>query len=211
MSHADNDHAGGLPSLKQRYPQAVLIANQAPHKNNKVAQELNYRDQSCVPRLWLWNRLSIEVLWPQVEKSSNTYSCVLKVTDEYHSVLLTGDINQSAEQQILDKYPDLKTDILLVPHHGSKTSSSFLFISQLKPDVTILSSGFKNYYGFSHAQVIDRYKQLGVELINTARTEQVSFLFPWDQKDYRVKTYRDDIGRYWFNRMTKLGEMINSK
>lgn len=211
VSHADNDHAGGLPSLKQRYPQAVLIANQAPHKNNKVAHELNHRDQPCVPRHWLWHRLSIEILWPQVEKSSNAYSCVLKVTDEHHSVLLTGDINQWAEQKILDKYPDLKTDILLVPHHGSKTSSSFSFISQLKPDVAILSSGFQNYYGFPHAQVIDRYEQLSVELLNTARTGQVSFLFLWDQKDYRVTTYRDDIGRYWFNSMTKLGEMNNSK
>ena len=103
---------------------------------------------------------------PKPKISRNNRSCVLKITDKSHkSILLTGDIEKPAEDSLISQYgKELKADVLVAPHHGSKTSSSYDWIKEVSPKLVIFATGFFNKFGFPHQVVIDRYKSIGSKL-----------------------------------------------
>jgi len=143
-------------------------------------------------------------LWPIHDKkyadllaSTNNRSCVLLVEVDGLRILLTGDIDRKVERVLIDLGIP-KVDILIAPHHGSKTSSSSAFIDALSPSAVIFSSGYKNKYGHPHPLVVDNYTQRNIKTFNTALDGEVYLLYDIN-KPYHVdhiKTARDQFNAW---------------
>ncbi|MCW8866212.1 MAG: DNA internalization-related competence protein ComEC/Rec2 [Colwellia sp.] len=188
ISHSDNDHAGGIDILQQSIPIAELLYNAAENKGENTCQQ---------GKSFKWQGLQFEMLWPEkVISKENDDSCVIHITDGKHSVLLTGDISTRVEAKLLAQYPQLQVDVLLVPHHGSKTSSSDLFIKHLRPNLAVVSAGFLNRWQMPMADIVHRYQIHGIPLLNTAETGQIIVNF--SQNGITQQTYRHQLWPFWF-------------
>ncbi len=188
ISHSDNDHAGGLAVLQQSIAINELIYNVNPTKNRGICQQ---------GRSFYWQGLTFAMLWPENKVAKeNDDSCVLLIADGKYKVLLTGDISQKVESELIRQYPQLQADILVVPHHGSKTSSSAEFIRQLNPTIAIVSAGFLNRWNMPVVDVVKRYQKNNVQLLNSAESGQIVLKFT--DKGIIKQTYHDDLWPFWF-------------
>jgi competence protein ComEC len=162
ISHADNDHIGGARSVINALPIVTLLSSDRKAlANAKICQ----KDQK-----WQWDQVRFEILHPRPDDSGskNNLSCVLKVTGKNRSALLPGDIEKQTEFRLVRGTANkLRADILIVPHHGSNTSSSESFIRAVQPDYALFAVGNNNRYGFPTQTVIERYQQDGIELLRT--------------------------------------------
>ncbi|MEY8214109.1 MAG: hypothetical protein RPR97_06440, partial [Colwellia sp.] len=144
-----------------------------------------------------WQSLNFTVLWPKVALGKdNDDSCVLLVSDGQNKILLTGDISKKVEAKLLRQYPQLTVDLLMVPHHGSKTSSSLRFLQQLSPKLAIVSAGFLNRWRMPVTDVVQAYQAENIQLLNTAKTGQI--IINISNKGMSQLTYRDDLWPFWF-------------
>lgn len=157
VSHSDNDHAGGLPDLLKQYPHAEVVGGEA---------------SVCAQGLTLaLDAVRFDVLWPASgPNKANDDSCVILVASQYGKALLTGDISKAVERKLVNANAPLLADWLLVPHHGSKTSSSLRFINAVSPKVAVITSGHNNRYGLPASSVVENYQRANSppELLNTA-------------------------------------------
>lgn len=206
ISHNDNDHAGGVNELLAGMDVDVLVANEA-YKTAQAATVAPQFDkkvtsanvlQSCLSgQVWQWQSLTLTALHPQrAVGEDNDDSCVLHISDGTHSVLLSGDISRRVEQQLAAQSNYGHVDLVIAPHHGSKTSSSKKFIAWAKPNYTVFSTGFMNRWNMPNAEVIVRYQKAAVKTFNTAESGMVEFTF--DQQGIEFIEYRTDISPYWF-------------
>ena len=188
ISHSDNDHAGGLTEIKESIVINELFYNdKQPSKNTVCLQGKSF----------LWQNLDFKMLWPKnIVSEENNDSCVLLISDGSRSVLFTGDISKKVEAAILQQYPKLRADILIVPHHGSKTSSSDLFITALKPSFAVVSAGYLNRWHMPVTEVVQRYQQHNVELLTTAKSGQI--IFTMSEQGIRKRSYYRDLWPFWF-------------
>jgi competence protein ComEC len=193
ISHGDNDHAGSLPQLLEGIHISQVLTNQ-----DKCQQHFAIN----------WQGLSIKALWPDnaLKYSDNNGSCVIKISDKFHSILLPGDIDKSIEKQLVELYPkQLKADILLAAHHGSNTSSSGEFIQKVAAEYVIFSQGFMNRWRFPRQEVLDRYELYSPVLLSTSHSGQVSFQIEYNSSaPITLKTFRQDIYPYWYANSTQL-------
>lgn len=160
ISHADLDHAGGLGLLRQRYPLAEYRANLG------VPDE---EFEACTAPVRLqWQGISIRTLHPSrwLPYLGNDSSCVLSVTSGAGNILLSGDISETIERRLLREGIQ-RHRLLLVPHHGSKTSSSREFIEKLQPEAAIATASLGNRFGFPIAEIRERYEAAGTEFWST--------------------------------------------
>lgn len=171
LSHDDNDHAGGVSTILKVYPNVEFIT---PSRKNYGE---NHRTFCTAGRDWDWQGLHFQILSPHsiVERADNPHSCVILVDDGKHSVLLTGDAEVKNEQIFARALG--KIDVLQVGHHGSKTSTSEYLLSQVRPDVAIISSGRWNPWKFPHYSVIERLQRYKSAVENTAISGQVRVNF----------------------------------
>ncbi|MCV2883907.1 DNA internalization-related competence protein ComEC/Rec2 [Aestuariibacter sp. AA17] len=189
LSHLDNDHAGSLPYIQWKHSEQTIIVS---------------ADHCVAGQVWQWQGLQIEALWPlnPVVVINNHTSCVLRISDGHNQVLLTGDIDLLAEYLLVNEYlDDLRSDVLIAPHHGSNTSSSSRFISAVKPDIVVFSQGFWNRWDFPRQSVIERYVRGAPEakLLSTSEEGQISIEFhPQYPDSLMVKGYRKDINPLWY-------------
>lgn len=184
ISHFDNDHAGSLAALS---------------KDIKIEQVISPRSLCHLGWQAVWQSLHIEVLWPEnpVNDVKNNHSCVVRVFDHEHQVLLTGDIEKSAEQAIMARHRQLlSSDIMVAPHHGSNTSSTAQFLAAVKPSHTVFSEGFMNRWNFPSEEVVKRYLAIGSRLYSTSEHGQVSFIM--QPGNIRVIRHRLDTDPYWY-------------
>jgi competence protein ComEC len=188
ISHSDNDHAGGLTEIKESIVINELIYNdKQPSKNTVCLQGKSF----------LWQNLDFKMLWPKnIVSEENNDSCVLLISDGSRSVLFTGDISKKVEVALLQQYPKLRADILIVPHHGSKTSSSDLFITALKPSFAVVSAGYLNRWHMPVAEVVQRYQQHHIELMTTAESGQI--IFTMSEQGISKQSYYRDLWPFWF-------------
>lgn len=160
VSHGDLDHAGGLKQLQQRYPEVEYIAT-GEHGADVMA---------CHTGLaWQWDGVDFEVLHPSpyLPYLGNDSSCVLSIRNGERKWLLTGDISAVIEQRLVDQ--DIgHYELITVPHHGSASSSSRVFVEHLQTEIALLSTGWMNRFGFPKPEVTDVYKSNDVRLFNTA-------------------------------------------
>ena len=171
LSHDDNDHAGGASIILKAYPNVEFIT---PSRKNYGE---NHRTFCTAGRHWDWQGLHFQILSPHsiVERADNPHSCVILVDDGKHSVLLTGDVETKNEQIFARTLG--KIDVLQVGHHGSKTSTSEYLLSQVRPDIAIISSGRWNPWKFPHYSVMERLHRYKSVAKNTAISGQVRVNF----------------------------------
>ena len=126
----------------------------------------------------------------------NLRSCVLKVSSRYGSILLTGDIERASEAELLERAGDsLAADVLVVPHHGSKTSSTSPFIDRIAPAAAVFTVGYRNRFGHPKAQVVERYRAAGSSIYRSDKDGAV--LFDFSAAGISARTWRDAEPRYW--------------
>jgi competence protein ComEC len=139
-----------------------------------------------------------EVIFPTENfvGSKNDNSCVIKVSSDHGSILLTGDIEKSAEIWLVEHVGEqLDSDILIAPHHGSKTSSSLPFLNLVAPQTVLIPMGYKNKFHFPHAEVVERYKAIGSHWMNTAN--KGALIVQMKHGLIEVNSSRQDQGKYW--------------
>ncbi|MBQ0725684.1 MAG: DNA internalization-related competence protein ComEC/Rec2 [Cycloclasticus sp.] len=193
LSHGDNDHAGGAETLIQSIAIERVLSSVTDRFKNVSAQRC---EQGMA---WQWDGVSFEFLSPHSSNlfSGNNASCVLKVSSVNGSVLLPADIEKPMEQSLLQYFPDkLKADVLIAPHHGSKTSSTPQFIKAVSPRFVLFPVGYKNRFGFPKPEVLSRYKKQGVEAFSSAQDGALSVSFNYN-KPIQVERYRPAHRSFW--------------
>lgn len=205
VSHGDNDHIGGAMDLAAQLPVEHIISS--------VPEKLFPLDaMNCVAgEFWSWDGVQFEVLNPppvidvaasktkKVSRKSNNRSCVLRVQAGNDSVLLTGDIERSAERDLLNRVAaKLPSNILVVPHHGSKTSSTAAFVDAVSPRVALFPVGYRNRYGFPKAAIVNRYEAKKAKFFDSASHGAIEMqLGGAIDAEYTVQTWRQQNTRYW--------------
>jgi competence protein ComEC len=199
-THADADHIGGLSAIARNFRVDDAIIGHAPDHDPEFEFFARTVSRNGIP-LSVVNAgdrfeidgIGIEVLWPPPASSTpvtsnNNDSVVLRLVYGSTSVLLAGDIEQTAEELLLASHADLHADVLKVPHHGSKTSSIESFIDAVDPKYAVISVGERSRFGHPHAVVVNRYLSRGVRILQTGLNGTVTFDLDGEALD--VKTYR---------------------
>ncbi len=162
ISHPDLDHRGGLASLEKAFSIQHFFVDDP---------SFYHRGSSCHDQpSWVWDGITFQFFpMPMTSRKKNNHSCILQVKNKTGQLLLTGDIERSGEHDLIKRYGHaLKSSILLVPHHGSKTSSSDLFLKHVAPMAAIVSYGFDNSYHFPHAEAMKTYDMQHIPVYSTA-------------------------------------------
>jgi competence protein ComEC len=206
LTHMHPDHARGLVSILRLFPTRHLLTNgsavTSDYVRDLVAAGQRWGTQQHIAtdgaRHWQWERLQMSVLAPPetpakqrpawLPRNENDRSLVLRLQYGAVRLLLTGDIEQSTERWLLAQGADMRADILKVPHHGSKTSTSLAFVQQVQPQVGIISTGAGNPFGHPHQQVLDVLMQQGVAVWRTDRHGAITITS--DGTGYRVNAVR---------------------
>lgn len=194
VSHQDNDHRGGVEAVMAEIPVKRVMVNEAGMLG-EVDADICEAGQS-----WQWDGVSFEILHPDRRFSGfkrNDRSCVLRVSSQYHSMLFTADIGRPAEKWLLQQEYTLKSEVLLVPHHGSKTSSSPAFIDAVMPQLAIVTSGYRNRFHHPHPSVSKRYQARDIELLNTADTGELTLDFPASDAALGIFRQRMENRHFW--------------
>ncbi|MEJ8851951.1 DNA internalization-related competence protein ComEC/Rec2 [Variovorax rhizosphaerae] len=169
LSHRDADHTGGAPAVLATQPQAALRSS---IEDGNPLQQLRHSDRCVAGQRWEWDGVRFEFLHPlaaDYDRASkpNAISCVLRIDNGRASVLLAGDIERDQESALVARDPGLRADVLLAPHHGSKTSSSALLLDTLKPRIALVQAGYRNRFGHPADEVRKRYEARGIALVDS--------------------------------------------
>jgi competence protein ComEC len=197
ISHTDGDHAGGLEVLLRDWQPELLMAS----------QQLT-RAQMCLKgHIFAWGELTLEFLWPveSVRRAYNPHSCVVRVSHpEYkQSILLPGDIDAIVEWLLVRQPDALRSDVLVVPHHGSKTSSIPRFVEAVSPKVAIASSALYGKWRLPAPNVVKRYTDRDVQWFDTGAHGQVSVNFY--SNHWKIDAIREWKGLAWYRQMLRKG------
>ncbi|MBM2765174.1 DNA internalization-related competence protein ComEC/Rec2 [Burkholderia anthina] len=207
LSHADADHTGGAAAVYAATEvRQVLAGIASPHRLWRDAEAAGVTDRlrCAAGQRWIWDGVVFTMLWPPGEArsgSSNGQSCVLRVDAGGTSALLTGDIEARAERRLVaDAHDALAAQILVVAHHGSRTSSVEPFLDSVGPRVAVFPVGYRNRFGHPHRTVLARYEARGIPLPRTDRDGAVRFDIAPDGGSFVFERYRDAQRRYWMDR-----------
>jgi len=186
-THPDEDHIGGLPAVFEGYEISTFIEPGVTSDSNtyKLLKELVKKEKSkqILARSGMIFDLSgdiyLEILFPDRDVSgldTNDASIIAKLTYDKNSFLFTGDSPQKIENYIISLYGDkLKSDVLKVGHHGSKTSSSESFIGFVSPEYAVISAGKNNKYGHPHQEVLDLLNKFDSNILKTFESGTIIF------------------------------------
>lgn len=165
LSHNDIDHIGGADTVLAQVPTQWLLASFDYVSQNPLPMQAPKQVHCTAGQSWQWDGVRFEVLWPTPQSyqntklSDNNRSCVIKISGLYGSILLSGDIEKEVEELLLEANPDqLLSDMLVAPHHGSKTSSTQSFIQAVAPKQVVMTVGYLNRYKHPKPQVVARYE-----------------------------------------------------
>lgn len=199
ISHNDTDHSGGMRSILTQMPVAWL-ASSLPADNPELALA---RHAPCqAGQSWTWDGVRFDMLAPsvasyrQADIKDNNRSCVLRVISNFGSLLLPGDIERKAEKMLLTGNPRLAADVLIAPHHGSKTSSSPGFVAAVQPGIVIFTVGYRNRFGHPKAAVWQRYQNIGSRTYRSDADGAVLLDFA-SKQGIAVTRWRLQARRYW--------------
>lgn len=194
VSHSDLDHSGGVATIFEQLSVGTLI----------VGESLALADERyCLQgQGWSSGGVDFDLLHPQAlgTRGGNASSCVLQISAGPHSLLLTGDIEAASERALVQARAQLAADIVVVPHHGSMTSSIVPFVDSVYPDLAVVSAGFGNRWGFPKEQVVRRWEAMGAEVLNTATAGAVYFRVCADDGVTKIQAERELRRRFWHAR-----------
>lgn len=202
LSHLDQDHAGAFSEINKQITLKKVFSNEYDARFDGLDFDYCYSGQ-----YQQLAAIKLTVLAPEKsdlidqKHSSNELSCVIYIQVPqslgHKSFLIMGDVGWSTEYQLLQKYPDLTVDVLILGHHGSRHSSSYDFLRQLKPKLAIVSAGFNNRYNHPHPLVKARLEQLSIPFKTTI--QQGSIQFSMDKKGHmQIDYFRDS--KVWLKR-----------
>jgi competence protein ComEC len=200
ISHDDKDHSGGAASILAQMPIKWLASS---YTLSEMIKPMPTQLRCYAGQQWAWDGVVFEVLYPMLESdeeatlSDNNRSCVIKVTSRYGSVLLTGDIEKEAEAILLQEHKDqLKSDVIIAPHHGSKTSSTTAFIKAVSARHVVFTVGYLNRFKHPRSDVIKRY----LEKTATSYRSDYHGAVVLDFKNsggLQVNAWRSTHAKYW--------------
>ncbi|WP_295984652.1 DNA internalization-related competence protein ComEC/Rec2 [uncultured Variovorax sp.] len=205
VSHRDTDHIGGASAVLAMQPGAELLSSiEATHP----LQALRAARRCEAGQSWSWDGVRFEVLHPFESDylsfgKPNAVSCVLRIDNGRASALLAGDIERLQEAALVVRTPRLlSADVLLAPHHGSKTSSGDAFLDQVRPRITLVQAGYRNRFGHPAPEVVARHLDRGARVVENTRCGAAhwSSLSPAD-----IACERDRHARYWQHRLPPSG------
>jgi competence protein ComEC len=185
VSHGDMDHAGGVGAVARAYaPRTLSSARRFPERCAAGAR-------------WTWDGVTFEFLHPPAgfPDVDNDSSCVLRVEGAFGAALLPGDVSAVIEQRLVHADARLAADVLVVPHHGSRSSSSDAFLDAVGPAVALVSAGHRNRFGHPAPDVVARYVRRGVALHGTA--ERGMLTVHVGERGPTVRGYRQERSRWW--------------
>lgn len=194
VTHRDSDHSGGTASLLAALPVGEV----------RSSLDDGVGERCLDGQHWEWDGVAFEILHPAADDyvragKSNHLSCVLRVTAGGHRALLTSDIEAADEAVLLARHPgELAADLLLVPHHGSKTSSTPAFIEAVGAGAAVIPVGYRNRFGHPKAEILARYEAAGSALWRTDRDGAV--LLRLAGAGVEISGWRKAHPRYWHGR-----------
>jgi len=215
ISHGDNDHIGGMHSILTEMPVNTVLTSVPEHIS--MGKVLKCTDLQS----WEWDGVRFEIVFPPPDLNSprgsdsqhtrslnqdlsgNNGSCVLKITSAGGIVLLTGDIEKSAEKYLLrgQHNPEwqsrLKADVLVVPHHGSNTSSTLSFIREVAPEYSLIPVGYRNRFRLPRERIVARYKANGAIVLDTANSGAIEFNLSANDGVVKPVCFREENRRFF--------------
>jgi competence protein ComEC len=201
LSHRDSDHVGGAVAVLTMQAQADLMSSV---EDDNAIQAVRKVKRCEAGQHWRWDGVDFDVLHPGAQDyalptKSNALSCTLRISNGVHTALLVGDIEQAQELRLVaGEGVRLRADVLLVPHHGSKTSSSPEFLDAVQPAIALVQSGYRNRYGHPAAPVLVRYAERQIRVFDSPHCGAAT----WQSAQAKVvKCQRDEGLRYWHHRV----------
>ena len=205
LSHRDLDHVGGAAAVLAAVPVGAMSSSlTADHPLLATAQSRGVPHTLCsAGQGWDWDGVRFSVLQPVAQDHSrslkpNALSCVLRVQDAAgRSALLTGDIEAPQEAALVQRLgAALHSDVLLVPHHGSRTSSTAAFVDAVAPEVAVVQAAYRSRYGHPAADVMQRYADRGIAVVRSDRCGAWTL-----QADGSTLCQRQTARRYWHHQL----------
>ena len=199
VSHRDADHIGGAAAVLKMQPQARLVSSiEAEHELQSVRPS-----ERCVAgQMWQWDGVNFDILHPSAEdyetpQKSNAMSCVLRISNGKQTALLTGDLEAAQEQRLIAQGVNMSANVMLVPHHGSKTSSIPPFLDAINPQIAFVQAGYRNRFQHPVPEVMQRYIERNIRTVQSDRCGAA--MWRSDVAD-EVSCQREIAKRYWHHR-----------
>ncbi len=203
LSHDDIDHTGGTASILQMMPVA-RITSSLPANLMQTVPGLKDDIRLCQDgQSWDWDGVKFELLHPgnevfRARSQDNERSCVLRIGTGNQHILLAGDIEKRGETALIARHEaQLAANVLVVPHHGSASSSSLEFVGAVLPDYAVFTVGYLNRFGHPKADITQRYRDSGASILRSdiEGAIQVSM----NPQGYSIERYRASHQRYWMH------------
>jgi competence protein ComEC len=192
LSHADNDHAGGGASVAAAVPVARIASGEPGELEALAAQACSRGDA------WNWDGIGFRILWPPAAGADgNDSSCVLEIAAGERRLLLPGDIERGSERRLLAAGGVRPADVVVMPHHGSATSSSAALVEALSPRLAIATAAWRNRWGFPRPEVAGRWRGAGARVLGTGDYGALTVTLCADDRGVRVRTLRESRRRLW--------------
>ncbi len=190
ISHGDNDHAGGFESVRRVIP----TGQSSTPQGSPVAT-----DSACVAgQSWQWDGVRFGFLHPtpHFPYLGNEAGCVLRIETRHGAALLTGDIGDVIERELVRREPaGLRADVVLAAHHGSGGSSDPAFVAATGARLALVSAGFDNRFGHPRASTVTRWQRSGAEVLNTANSGAIRLWL--GAQGLQVRERRASRARLW--------------
>lgn len=202
ISHSDTDHVGGALSILDEIDVGWVSSSLPSH--HPVLAHAKQHQRCEAGKGWSWDGVSFDMLHPTASSyesakwKPNARSCTIKISLGGKSILLPGDIEAGQEAELLEgDREQLRSTVLLAPHHGSGTSSTRRFLLAVQPEIALFQVGYRNRYRHPKPEVFERYGELGIQRIRTDTAGAVTFRFA-GRLD--VTEFRSEHARYWYGR-----------
>lgn len=198
-THADADHIDGLNDVARNFGVRAALAGRAPKDDPEFKRFAATMQATGVPVYLLgrgdtlrFGAVEADVLWPPrtddpAAPSRNNDSLVLRLRFGERVLLLTGDIEKEAEAALIAATEDLRSDVVKVAHHGSRTSSTAEFVARTHTRIAVISVGLASMFGHPHAEVVERWRASGAEILTTGKRGTITI--STDGHDLRVETF----------------------
>ncbi len=200
VSHDDSDHSGGTASVLAQMPVSWLVSS---FDIQQTLPKMPQQFHCSAGQKWVWDNVNFEVLYPSLESyanldlSDNKRGCVVKVTSQFGSILLSADIEKEAEAALLQaNIHGLHSDILIAPHHGSMTSSTPEFVQAVGAKNIIFTVGYLNRFKHPRLLIEQRYEESGAHLYRSDYAGEIEINFPKSQL-LQISAWRQLQPKYW--------------
>ena len=204
VSHRDSDHSGGALAVQAMQPNAALLSSLEGGHEIIAARDPKQSTQRCkAGQRWQWDGVDFQILHPQAadyeaQSKPNALSCVLRISNGQRTALLVADIEAPQEARLIADNAPLQADLLLAPHHGSKTSSTEAFLDTVKPSIAIFQAGYRNRFNHPAPEVAQRYSDRNIKIIASPQCGAATWR---SDSPLRVTCQRQLQQRYWQHKL----------